>query len=95
MPKYSVQWSDEAKSNHLEILTYIAEKWGYSAAIKFDQQVESLLTNLCEFEMMCPASKKIGLRKCTVTEQTSLIYEIKDTTINLITLVDNRSNHDY
>ncbi len=44
---------------------------------------------------LCPASKLLTYRKCVVSKQTSLIYTIHDTSIFLITFIDNRALHNY
>jgi plasmid stabilization system protein ParE len=40
-----------------------------------------------------PESEKIrGLRKCVLTKQTTLFYKYSETTIDVITIFDNRQN---
>lgn len=72
------------------------EQWSVEVAQRFDDQVNALLDKLTIYEQLCPPSDKIPeLRKCTISEQSSLIYQIKEKDIELIAFIDNRSDHSY
>ena len=93
---FQIIWSPLASETYLETLNFIISNWSITIAQQFDDQVSELLSKLRKYENLCPPSKKLpGLRKCTISEQTSLIYQIVGNEIQLITFLDNRSRHPY
>lgn len=97
MKKIEIIWSPFAEESYLRILTYILENWNIKEAHDFENKVESLLERLKIHKHLCPASKiQINLRRCVITPQTSLIYQLKnDHIIELVAFFDNRSNHKF
>lgn len=95
MPKHTVIWSDEAKQQSKKIALDILNEWGLSSALSFSDDVDNLVKLLGENNKLCPTSKKVNFRKCVVSKQTSLIYELKGHDIELITLINNRSDHSF
>ena len=97
MKKYQIFWSPIAEETYLQTLAYIIENWSLKEAEEFENKVESLLNRLRTHTQFCPASKiQKSLRRCVVTPQTSLIYQVKnDSIIELVAFFDNRSNHKY
>ena len=97
MKKYQIVWSPLAEESYLRILTYIIENWTIKEAEDFDYKVESLLERLKSHKHLCPASKiQKNLRRCVVTPQTSLVYQVRNEgIIELVAFFDNRSNHKY
>ncbi len=96
MPKDTpVIWSPLAEETYLSILEYLINNWSLTVAQKFDKKVEVLLNKLSKHTRLCPKSKQKLLRKCVITHQTSLIYRVTDSCIELIIFIDNRSMHKY
>ncbi len=95
MKKYQIIWSPFAEKTYLEILTYILENWSLKEAEDFENKVESLLGRIKSHKQLCPASKiQKSLRRCVITFQTSLIYQVKNrNVIEIVAFFDNRSNH--
>jgi plasmid stabilization system protein ParE len=97
MKKYQIIWSPLAEEIYLSTLSYILKNWSLKEAEDFENKVESLINRLKTHTHLCPASRiQKNLRRCVVTSQTSLIYQIKnDRIIELVAFFDNRSNHKY
>ncbi len=92
----NIQWTDVAKESYLNALDLIFKRWSLDQALDWDQKVTNILKKLSTFKNLCPPSKKFpGLRRCTITEYTSLIYRINGDKIELITFFDNRADHPF
>ncbi|MGV3612682.1 MAG: hypothetical protein ACO1N0_17110 [Fluviicola sp.] len=92
---YPIHWTNKADVSYFETILFILEKWTIKEAEYFEKLTEELLLNLATNHQLCPEIKKLNLRKCAVSPQTSLVYRIKGKSIELISFVDNRSDHDY
>ncbi len=92
-----IYWSLEAESRYLEIINYLLDHWTIREVNNFIIEVERLLSLLIKHKHLCPSSqKKKGLRKCVISKQTSLIYRITEPNrLELVTFIDNRSEHAY
>ena len=90
-------WSVLAEETYLKTLAQILDRWTIKEAEKFEEKVESLIEKLKIQKRLCPVSdKQKSLRRCVITPQTSLVYQIKDdNTIELVSFFDNRSKHSY
>ena len=88
---------DSPSRNFLSRNTYfIFDQWSLDVALQWDAKVSNLLNRISEHKNLCPPSKKfIGLRRCAITEYTSLLYRVKDDKVELITFFDNRSKHPF
>lgn len=95
MSKFSIDWSIEALEKSKAISDAIYEQWGISSVLEFRNKLTDLIKLLAENKDLCPKSKKLSFRKCVVTKQTSLIYFVEKKIIKIITLIDNRSSHNY
>lgn len=97
MKKYQIIWSPSAEETYLKTLSYILENWSLKEAEDFENKVESLINRLKTHTRLCPASKfQKSLRRCVISPQTSLIYQVKnESIIELVAFFDNRSNHKY
>ncbi|MEM8528010.1 MAG: type II toxin-antitoxin system RelE/ParE family toxin [Bacteroidota bacterium] len=89
-------WSPTAQATYLEIIDYLIDNWSLDTALKFDYQVSKLLKSLEQFKHFCPASEKQpSYRRCVVNKQTSLIYQVQNQTISLVTFLNNRAVSSY
>ena len=92
----NVFWTPLAESSYQESLDFIFDQWSLDIALQWDAKVSNLLNKISEHKNLCPPSKKfIGLRRCAITEYTSLLYRVKGDTVELITFFDNRSKHPF
>ncbi len=91
-----IVWSDLAFLTFTDIAEFLSSKYSLDAAIKFDEQVDSIIQNLKKYKELCPAYKKRpSLRKCIVNKNTSLLYRIDRDKIHLVTFFDNRGIHSF
>lgn len=96
MKEYLISWSPLAEETYLNTLTQILERWTIKEAEDFEAKVESLIEKLKTHKRLCPSSnKQKNLRRCIITPQTSMIYQIKDYIIELVAFFDNRSEHKF
>ena len=94
MQEYLIFWSPTAEKSYIAILEFIIQKWYVKEAEALDKKVEDLIQQLKRHKNLCPPSKKFrNLRKCVITSQTSMIYQFRNSTIEIIAFIDNRSNH--
>ncbi len=91
----TIKWTPKAEETYLAIITHIFETWTAKEVEEFEQLVSNLLKRIKKFNEHCPPSQVFGLRKCTVSSQTSLIYQIKNDNVELLAFIDNRSEHAY
>lgn len=96
MKQYHISWSPLAEETYLNTLSQILERWTIKEAEDFEAKVESIIEKLKTQKHLCPpSSKQKSLRRCVIAPQTSLVYQIKTDTIELVAFFDNRSNHLY
>jgi hypothetical protein len=93
--KYSIHWTREAETTYLEALIFVLEKWTLKEAEHLENLTNDLLKNLAHNLKLCPEVKGMEVRKCVISEQTSLVYRIHKKSLELIAFVDNRSDHFY
>ena len=92
----NVFWTPLAETSYQETLDFVFDQWSLDVALQWDAKVSNLLNRISEHKNLCPPSKKfIGLRRCAITEYTSLLYRVKNDKVELITFFDNRSKHPF
>lgn len=91
----TVIFSPTARTTRLKAIRFILEKWSVSVAIDFDNKVEELIDQIKNNNKLCPQSKLSNVRKCVVSKQTSMIYQINKDNIEIIAFIDNRAEHDF
>ncbi|GAA5040119.1 hypothetical protein GCM10011506_40250 [Marivirga lumbricoides] len=88
-----IEWSPRARQDYLKLLDYLADKWGNKTVNKFNNRLQSILKLISEMPDLYPSSgKRKQVRRCVISKQTSLYYQIKKDKIELITMFDNRQN---
>lgn len=88
-----IEWSPRSKQDYMNLLDYLQNKWGEKTIRKFNDRLQSIIAVIAEKPEIYPTSgKKKQVRKCVISKQTSLYYQIKKEKIELITLFDNRQN---
>ena len=95
MAKNKIVWSKEALDALDQILEYVFEKWGINPVIDLQNEIERLIIAIGNNKKLCPDSKITGLRKCVLSKQTSLVYKIVKSQLEIVTFIDNRSKHSY
>lgn len=86
-------WSPRATDAYLDILE-ITYYFSVSAALDLDEKLEKLVNRLQKHKYSCPPSKLLpGTRRCVVTKNVSLVYEIVGDVIQIILVIDNRMDN--
>jgi mRNA-degrading endonuclease YafQ of YafQ-DinJ toxin-antitoxin module len=88
-------WSKQAKKSYEKIIDNLLEEWPFDIALKFENLTNSTLDNIKNNKSLCPKSQQTQLRKCIIHKNVSLIYRIEKSNIELVTFIDNRSEHQY
>lgn len=72
---------------------YLVEEWSEQSNFKFLMRLDSKIKVIQKNPELFPQSQlESGLRKCVVTIQTSLLYEIQNESIFILTLIDTRQD---
>lgn len=95
MAKTKIIWSTEALDNLDRILEYVFDEWGINPVLDLQNEIERLIIAIGNNKKLYPDSKITGLRKCVLSKQTSLVYRIVKSRLEIVTFVDNRSEHKY
>lgn len=95
MANTKISWSKEALDALDAVLEYVFEEWGIKPVLDLQQEIERLIVAISKNKKLCPDSKitGTGLRKCVLSKQTSLIYQIEGSELKIVTFIDNRSEH--
>jgi len=89
----TIHWSPRADETYGEILDYLSKERGLQSTIKFMDEVEHTIELISKFPQMFEASPSHpNIRKGFITKHTTLFYEIKDDTIELLVFWNNRRN---
>lgn len=78
----------------LELLFgYLLENWSVTVKKEFIKKLDSSIAVIQNQPEIFPESKKgKGLRKCVITEQTTLYYRYNSERINIVTIFDTRQD---
>ena len=93
--EYPIFWTEEADSTYFDTISFILEKWTVKEVEAFEALTFDLLHQLRFNLKLCPELKKLKVRKCVISAQTSLIYRVNRKSIELLAFIDNRSQHSY
>jgi plasmid stabilization system protein ParE len=75
------------------LLVYLENEWSTKVKHNFILKLDKSLKQIQKLPDSFPESEKIrGLRKCVVTKQTTVFYRYSDTSIDVISIFDNRQN---
>lgn len=90
---YQVEWTEYGKDTYAELIDGIMST-SLDAAISLDEKIEKLTDSLATFSHICPRSEKIPrYRRCVLTKNVSMLYEIRGRMIFIIAVLDNRAEH--
>ena len=90
---YQVIWTQLAKDTYASVLEYLMD-FSLDAAIKLDEKVEKLTELLEEHRFLCPQSENNPLfRRCVISKNNSMIYEVRGRQIFIVAVIDNRAEH--
>jgi plasmid stabilization system protein ParE len=93
--KRNVIWSAESSIRVEAIAKYLEAEWGEKEAINFLVKLKKFEQRVKKFPGLYPASlKHPSLRKAVLTCHQSVIYEISDGEIRVVTILDHRKDND-
>ena len=88
---FRIDWSDEAINNLDSIIDYLTINWSDKEIRNFFRKLNRRLDIISKNPLSFPASDlRISIRRCVLTEQTSIYYEIKKDSIVILSFSDNR-----
>lgn len=91
--KREVRLSKRAMKKLDSLLVYLENEWSTKVKHNFILKLDKFLKQIQKLPDSFPESEKIrGLRKCVVTKQTTVFYRYSDTSIDVISIFDNRQN---
>ena len=90
-----IVWSEEAKDAYGDIIDDILKKWPLKTVLDFENRTNNLLDSLKINKKLCPLSKVMKLRKCIIHKNVSLIYKTTGKSIQIVTFIFNRDNHEF
>ncbi len=90
---YKIEWTDEASTNLDLIIDYLTHYWSDKQIRNFYRKLEKRLSVILKNPYTFPQSDvKSNVRRCVLTEQTTIYYEIKSDSIVILSLFDTRKN---
>ena len=85
-----IEWTGVAKEDYLFFLFQAYDR-STGVALELDDKLEALLSNLQNFKHFCPPTEKFPkFRRCVVTKYISLVYEVGEQSITIISIFDTR-----
>jgi len=88
---FPIRYSTRAYIEYEQILEYVSTKFGIEIAMKVDQYFEEVLEQISLNPYMFPLSdKKKDVRRCVISEQTTLYYRFTKEYIELISFRGNK-----
>lgn len=89
----TVDWSDEASDNLDGLIAYLENNWEEKVIQTFFKRLESIIETISLYPSAYRlVVKSKGIRKAVVVAQVSIYYQKKNSGIEIITLLDNRTN---
>ena len=90
---FKIRYSQRALKEYESILEYLILNFGLQKAIQIDSYFEQLIQQIAKNPQMYPIfDSKKGIRKCVISQQTSLYYRISGKYIELISFRGNKMN---
>ena len=91
--KREVRLSKRAMRKLDNLLAYLEEEWSAKVKHEFVLKLDRALKQIQRIPDSFPESEKVkGLRKCVVTKQTTVFYKYSESSIDVVTIFDNRQN---
>ena len=88
-----IKWTRNAVSDYDKIIFYLIENWSEKVALKFNLIVQNKLGVLSDFSTMGKESEKLkNVRSISLAKHNRLYYRIKNSSIELLNILDTRQN---
>jgi plasmid stabilization system protein ParE len=85
-------WTPQAEKSFKQIIDYLEENWTKKEVLNFIKATEDTITYIAKNPKMFRQSFRENLFEAIVTKHNLLIFNIKDTTIDIITFWDTRQH---
>lgn len=90
-----IEFTKTAEENYLTLLNEISRR-SLDEALELDAKLEALIENLGKFKYLCPPSRNFPkFRRCVITRFISLVYEVGQQSITIISIFDSRSKNPF
>ena len=90
-----IEFTKTAEEDYLALLDTTSQR-SLDEALELDAKFETLIENLRQFKYLCPPSKRFPkFRRCVVTRFVSLVYEVGNQSITIISVFDARSSNPF
>jgi plasmid stabilization system protein ParE len=91
--KREIRLSVRASLKLEALLLFLKSEWSEKVKNEFIIKLDKSLKQIQRLPESCPESKIVkGLRKCIVTKQTTVFYKVSESTIDIVTIFDNKQN---
>ncbi|KAA6308361.1 hypothetical protein EZS27_039957 [termite gut metagenome] len=88
-----VEWSDVAKDDLEQIIRYLENNWSVKVVNKFARNIDKEVDRLTLFPCAFPVTRRRkDVRRCVVSKINSIYYSIKENTILILAIIDNRQS---
>ena len=90
-----VEWTGTAEDDYLALLkdTYYQST---ELGVALYDRMEALIENLRQFKHLCPPTQRFPkFRRCVVTRYLSLVYEVGENSITVISIFDSRKDNPF
>ncbi len=90
---YRIDWAEEAINNLDSIIYYLSSKWTIREIRNFYKVLDKKLALISKNpDLFSNSELKLNVKRCVLSKQTTIYFEIKDDNIVILTLFDNRKN---
>ena len=90
---YKIIWSNKAIEGFESILQYISENFSKKDVNKFILDFEDFISIIeTQAKAFPKTTKAINIRRIVINKLTSVTYTIKNDSVKIITVYDNRAN---
>lgn len=89
--RLTVRYSETFEETFKAVVLFIDGKWGETTTNKFIKKAEGVIEKIAKFPQMYKAIQfDNNIRKAPINKLSSLYYQVTDTHIILLYIVDNR-----
>lgn len=88
---FQVKFTDEARQNYRDIITYLEEKFGTSSKLKFQRRFLEFSNLIAENAHLFPELLPYkSIRRSLLSKEASAYYRIVGQEVQIIAIIDNR-----
>ena len=87
-----VVWSEEANRNLNKVINYLEKNWTEREIKNFLKKLNKHISIIQSQPGSFPKANNFNVRRSVVTKQITLYYNIRQDTLNIVSIFDNRQN---